>query len=118
MSADVTKVQMGSKTSSLKILIQGSGSFVVPSTATSTNVVATIPHNFEDDNLIWQVGFSIDFGLGAVVNNFTPYGTGDGRIQVTSTVDNINLYVTGYSSTAALPTDPFTISYYYRVLVP
>lgn len=111
-------IQMSSLTSSLKILIEGSGILTVNTAGTSATVTNPIPHNFGSDELLWQVGFSINYSGTLQQGYMTPYITGDGQVSVTATVDNTNLYVTTAFQTAGTPGADYTISYYYRVLVP
>jgi hypothetical protein len=117
MSLNPLDIQMSSTTASLKILLKGSGSFVVPSSSGSVvSTTATIAHNFGSSNLLWQVGFSIStFSLSGLM---TPWSSGDGQATVVSTVDDTNLYITGFAQTAGSPTSAYTVDYYYRILVP
>lgn len=114
-------IQMSSQTASLKILAQGNGSFVVPSASSGSpqSVTSTINHNYGQNDLLWQVGFTIVFsGGGTTAGLMTPYVTADGQTTVISTVDDTNLYITGLAQTAGSPTLPYTVNYSYRILVP
>lgn len=121
MTFDPLKVQMSSATASLKILDQNDGVITVPSASSGSpqSVTRTIAHNYGANTLLWQVGFTLQFTIGAPTPGLlTPYVSADGQTTVVSTIDNTNLYITGNAQTAGSPTLAYTVSYYYRILVP
>lgn len=114
-------IQMSSKTASLKILAEGNGSLTVPSASSGSpkSATNTVNHNYGQNNLLWQVGFTIVFsGGGTMAGLMTPYVTADGQTTVLSTIDSNNLYITGLAQTAGSPTLSYTVNYSYRILVP
>lgn len=121
-SINPLNVQMSSETASLKLLLPpGGNSFVVPSASSGSpkQTTATVNHNYGNDNLIWQVGFTIIFsGGGTTTGLMTPYSSGDGQTVVNATLDSNNLYITGYAQTAGLPTLQYQVNYYYRIIIP
>lgn len=117
---NITNIQMSSMTTSLKILSEGTGTLIVPSTATSTSVTNTIFHNYGGANLLWQVQFNLTFtgGGSPLPGLMTPYSSADGQTVVVATIDSNNLYITGKAQTAGTPTLPYQAAYFYRILVP
>lgn len=117
MSIDFNKIQLSSNASSLKVLLQGSGSFAVPALAAAGNVVgsATIPHGFSSDNLLFQVATNGASTSGTIL----PWESNDGRNLQYARLDAINLYIYCISNDGSgLGAPGFTITYFYRILIP
>lgn len=117
MSIDYSKLQLLSDASSNKVLLEGSGTLTVAALSGSgqTHTTATISHGFSSDNLLFQVSTN-----GGPTNGvMLPWESNDSRIIQYASVDSTNLYITvisydgsGYGAQA------FTITYFYRILVP
>lgn len=117
---DLTKIQMSSDASSNKVFLENTNS---PGTITvaalagagETQSTAIIPHDFGSDVLIPQVT-TIGAGTDGTV---IPWESNDGRIIQYIRLDSNNLYITIISSDSggggALG---FTVTYYYRLLIP
>jgi hypothetical protein len=119
MSFNVLNAQMSSETTSLKIWLENSGSLTVPSTNTKTSTTNYVEHEFLSDELIWQVGFTISFSGGGTTGGLmTPWASGDGTANVTATLDSNFLYIIGSAVSGGPPTLAYSVSYYYRLLVP
>lgn len=112
---DVTKIQMSSLTSSMKLLDSGSGTATVPAVAggDSGSVVITIAHGHTSDELIWEAG--IINSLGQVF--FTPFAPGAGSFFFVSYLDSTNLYIEAIRS-PAVDTPAEQITYSYRIFIP
>ena len=115
---DLLKVQMTSSNSSLEVWKEGSGSFVIPATSSNASHVEPILHGFGSDELIWQVGATLDFGTSQNTGVMTPWGSSDGRTRLIATLDDTNLYITGLAQTVGSPTVNVTVNYTYRLLIP
>lgn len=114
---DFTKAQMSSTQSSNKVFLSDSGTFTVPSLpgAGETFGIATIPHHFGSDALIPQVSTNGGPTSGVVL----PWSSNDNRINQYAYVDSTNLYIVCLSSdSSGLGAPGFTISYFYRLLIP
>jgi hypothetical protein len=117
MSVDYTKIQTLSAVSSNKIVLQGSGTFTVPALAGAgeTFGVATIPHGFASDNLLYQVTTNSR----AVTQAVLPWAPGDNRQIQYATIDSTNLYIYFISTDSSGFGEPaFTVNYVYRILAP
>lgn len=121
MITNPQNILFSSATASLKLATSGTSSVSCPGTATSVSVTVTIPHGAGTDALICQVGGVIT----DTTSNFvitpglvTPYQTPDGQVEVATTFDAVNMYVTLTNSTAGSPTDATRFDFFYRVLVP
>lgn len=107
---------LSSDSSSMKVLLQGTGTLTVPG-GTSNTATATIPHGYGDNNLLWQV--VVTETDGSATNNFvTPYLTNDSQVKGVSTLDSTNLYITISTSSGGTPWPVTTWNYTYRILVP
>lgn len=119
MTFNLINEQMSSETASLKIWLANNGTFQVPSTNSSIHTSVFIAHGYLSDDLIAQVGFTIAFtGGGTTTGQITPWTSGDGQTSVNATVNASNLIISGFAQTAGLPTLAYTVTYYYRLLVP
>ncbi len=112
-----SKIQMISAASSNKVILEGNGTFTIPALggAGETFSYATIPHNQNNDNLMFQVTATQS------VNNvgIIPWQSSDGRVTLYAQIDNINLYIYGISSDSGGSGNPArTISFNYRILIP
>jgi hypothetical protein len=117
MSTDFSKIQMLSSASSNKVLLEGSGTLSVNSLGTSgeTHTTATIAHNFGSDNLLFQVSTN----GGPTDGVMLPWESSDSRIIQYASIDDTNLYITVNSNdSSGYGAGAFTITYYYRVLIP
>lgn len=117
MSVDFTKLRLSSTASSNKVLLSGTGSFSVAALAGAgeTFSSATIPHGYSSDNLLFQVT-TVGGGTDGVI---LPWQSNDGRVTQYARLDSTNLYIFCISSDASgLGSAGFTITYYYRILIP
>jgi hypothetical protein len=118
---DFTKIQMASAASSNKILLQGTGSFAIPSLGGAGQATGgvTIPHSFGSDNLLFQVGI-VSSTSGAVINpTVLPWGSTDNRLYIYASVDSTNLYINGViSDSSGFGNTGPLVNYSYRILVP
>lgn len=113
------QILMSSETASLKLWLEGTGTFVVPSTGTTVTITVPIPHGFGSDGLIWQVGLNATYeGFSTTQGIITPWATGDGRSRFSSYLDATNLYIVGFAGTAGVATPTTDVTYYYRLLIP
>lgn len=114
---DFSKLQLSSANSSNKIILQGSGSISVPALAGAGDTfgVATIPHGYSSNNLIFQVTTTGGTTDGVIL----PWSSNDGRMFQYASVDSTNLYIYAISADASgLGAPAYVIDYTYRVLVP
>lgn len=114
---DYQKIQLVSNASSNKVLLEGSGSFTLASLpgAGETTTTDPVPHGFSSDNLLFQV--SCDGG--PQDGTILPWESNDGRVILYASIDSTNLNVTGISSDlSGFGAPAYTITYYYRILVP
>lgn len=115
--SSLEKLQMSSLASSQKVLLQGSGSFVVPALGGAGNLFASavIPHGYGDDNLIFQVATD-----SAAINGINlPWDSGDGRVAQYAQLDATNLEIFFLSSDASgFGAPSYTVNYAYRILIP
>lgn len=121
MSINLLEVQFSSQYASLKLVNEGTGILTAPTTSTSVQVTATIPHNAGTSQVILQVGGSLyDNVIPGVLEPgiITPWSTGDGRVNCSAQADANNLYLVLTLSTGVSPQDSITWTYYYRVIVP
>lgn len=120
MSIDFTKIQMLSSLSSNKVLMQGTGSFVVPALPGAGEVSATqtIAHNYGSDNLLFQVRCTTDItGTSGDSIFLLPWSSNDNSTIIYYFWDSTNLYITrNNNSFVSFPAT--TVSYSYRILVP
>lgn len=118
---DYTKTERTSVASSNKVLLQGSGSFDVPSIGASSEVGTgtAIAHNYGSDNLLFQVVVWSN-SAGAVLEAVRlPWGSGDNRLFVYTSLDATNLYISAVSSNSGTGSIPDRlIQFSYRILVP
>ena len=121
MSTDFTKIQLTSSASSLKILKEGAGTFVIPNLpgAGDTFGVATIAHGYTSDNLLTQASVYSN-SSGAVINPVVlPWSSNDGRVILYTRHDSTNLYIYGIHSDSGGSGFPSAVvSYSYRILIP
>lgn len=118
MSVDYTKLQLLSSSSSNKVLLQGSGTFTIAALGGIGAALgqATIPHGFTSDRLLWQVATFTNVTAEYVI---LPWESNDTRLNQFTNLDDTNLYIFGVSSdSSGLGAPAYTISYYYRLLVP
>lgn len=116
---NLRNVQMSSSNASLKVVGEGSSSVLINvfSGATFGSGLAVIPHDGATDQLIWQV--SMFSNLETAGNNVpTPYQSDDDRTLLHSYVDKDNLYVEAAYSSSSGDLTPFTIAFFYRILLP
>lgn len=121
MSTDFTKIQRVSSASSNKILLEGSGSFIVPALpgAGDTFGSATIAHNFASDYLIYQVGISGNTVGNVIDPVMLPWSSNDNRRIAYAYIDDSSLHVVCISSDASgFGNSSFTVNYEYRLLIP
>jgi hypothetical protein len=118
-----TKLQSSSSASSNKVLKEGNGSFDVAALggAGETFGIATIPHGFNGDNLLFQAAIFSDT-VGMVINLTTlPWQSSDGRIIAYTYLDandkTLNIVVIS-SDVSGFGANAFTVKYDYRVLIP
>lgn len=119
MTVDYSKLQMSTLASSNKVLLQGSGTIAVPNLPGTGQqaVIATIPHGYLNDQLLFQVSATISL----TGTNWTtlPYMSNDGRLIMWAYVDSTTLNIVinhNDSSGAGFPSS--TVNYQYRVLIP
>jgi hypothetical protein len=116
-----TKLQSSSGASSNKVLKEGNGSFDVAALAAAgeTFGIATLPHGFNGDNLLFQAAIYSDT-VGANIDLATlPWQSSDGRLTAYTYLDTTNLYIVVISSdSSGLGAPARTIKYDYRVLIP
>ncbi len=111
---DFTKILISSQSSSLKLWREGSGSGIVPArTGVDFKYTQiTIPHDYGNDNLLFQVG--IYNQTGDVY--YTPLFASGGFYTI-AYVDSTNLYIeVGDASVVNEPAINFR--YTYRILIP
>ncbi len=117
MTINYADIIMSSKASSNKVLLEGSGTLSVAalSGAGETHTIATIPHNYGSSDLLFQVSTN-----GGPTNGvMLPWESNDGRIRQWASVDATNLYITVNSNdSSGSGASAFTISYFYRILIP
>jgi hypothetical protein len=118
---DYSKIQLFSGASSNKLLLEGSSSFNIAPLggAGETFSVATVPHPFGSDNLLYQVAVNSNT-VGAIIDETViPWSSNDNRIICYARVDTTNLYVFTISSdSSGLGAPAFTVNFTYRILVP
>lgn len=115
---NLANIQLSSSDSSNKILKQGFGTFTVPALSGAGEIfgVATIPHGYTSDNLLFQVSTAGNFITGSVM---LPWSSTDNRIIQYAQLDGINLYIYFISSdSSGLGTIAYTVNYVYRILIP
>jgi len=117
---DFSKLQMTSKASSNKVLRQGSGTFVVALLPGAGEVSTTevIAHNFNSDNLIFQVSATTNVA-GTGQQTTLPWGSPDGRVLIYAFLDDRNLYIVRLNNDSGgggFPSTP--VAYNYRLLIP
>ena len=121
MSTDFTKIQLTSSASSLKILLQGTGTFTIPNLPGIGDVfgVATIPHGYTNDNLLFQAS-AYSNSAGAVINPVVlPWSSSDNRVVLYTRLDSTNLYIYGiHSSSGVGGYATALVNYSYRILIP
>lgn len=114
---DYTKIELSSAASSNKVLLDGFGTFNVPALVGAGNTFgsATVPHGINSDNLLFQVS-TTGAGTDGVI---LPWASNDGRKLQYARLDSTNLYIFCISSDASgLGASAFTVTYYYRILIP
>lgn len=116
---NLPNIQLSSDNTSLKLVIQGSATISVVAKVGGNfgSGLATIPHNAGTDNLIWQVAmFSNSLSSG---NNVpTPFESNDDGQLLHSYVNSTNLYVEVAQQSNTGSITPFTVTFYYRVMLP
>lgn len=114
---DYSKIQMISSASSNKVLLEGTGAFTLAALpgAGETTTTATVTHSYGRDDLLFQVSTN-----GAPTNGvMLPWQSNDGRITLYAKIDAFALYITGISSdSSGFGAPGYTISYFYRILIP
>jgi len=118
MSINYAGLQMSSSTSSLKILLQGKGSGIIPAndgTGVVTYTQIVIPHGYANDNLIWQVGVQ-DSALGSY--QILPFGSHDNTRLYIAYLDSTNLYIEGIENEPFSSIPNINFNYYYRIFIP
>lgn len=118
---DYSKIQLISSASSNKVQIEGSSSFSVAPLpgAGETFSVASVPHNFGTDNLLFQVAVNSTTAGAIIDETVLPWSSNDNRLISYARVDTTNLYVFVISSdSGGFGAPAFTVNYTYRVLVP
>lgn len=117
---DYSKAQMFSTASSNKLFLEGSGTFSVSALggAGETFGIATIPHGYSSDELIYQVSATINTA-GTGDKSVLPWSSNDNRINQYAYIDSTNLYIVCISSdSSGFGSAARTVSYYYRLLIP
>lgn len=118
---DYLKLQLISLASSNKVLIEGTISFSVPPLggAGETFGLVAVPHNFGDDNLLYQVAIN-STTIGAIIDETViPWSSNDNRLIAYARVDSVNLYIFCISSdSSGFGAPAFTVNCNYRILVP
>jgi hypothetical protein len=115
------KIQLSSSASSNKVLKEGNGTFDVAALggAGETFSIATIPHGFNGDNLLFQAAIYSDTSGMTIDLATLPWQSSDGRIAAYTYLDTTNLYIVVISSDASgFGANAFTVKYDYRILIP
>ena len=120
MTLNLLNIQLSSDNSSNKVFKQGVGTFTVPNLpgAGDTYGIATIPHGYTSDNLMFQVSATTDLA-GATGWATLPWESNDGRLIMYAYLDSTNLYIVSLhvdSSGSGYPSQ--VVNYQYRVLIP
>jgi hypothetical protein len=114
---NLENVQMSDAASSMKILKQGSGTFVIPAIPGlgAEEGTAVIPHGYGTDELLFQVGINI-----IAENRMVPWQSNDSRINLWAALDGTNLVIHGEHNEFSVPgaTPDTTVNYYYRIFIP
>jgi hypothetical protein len=115
---DLLDVQMTAATSSMKILAEGTGTFTIPAIPVlgAEQGTATIPHGYGSDELLFQVGVT----LNTTENMMIPWQSNDGRVCLWASLDDTNLVIYGEHNELITPgaTPAKTVDYYYRIFIP
>lgn len=117
MTLDSTNIQFSSANSSLKVLKEGSGSFAVGALGGAGETLGSvlIPHGYTSDNLLFQVTTNGGYLSGVIL----PWESNDGRMIQYAQLDSTNLAIACISSdSSGLGAPAFTVSYFYRLLIP
>lgn len=119
MTYKLNNSQMSSEASSNKVFVQGVGTFTVPNLpgAGEINAIATIPHGYSSDNLMFQVSATTDLA-GTTGWTTLPFESNDGRLIMYAYLDGTNLYIVSIhvdSSGFGYPSQ--VVNYQYRVII-
>lgn len=118
-NSSLDDVQMNSANASLKVVAEGTSTISVVLLAGGfyAGGNTSILHNAGTDKLVWQV--TMFSNVETEGNNIpTPYESGDNRALLHSYVDSNYLYVEAAYNSSTGDLTPFTITFYYRVLLP
>lgn len=114
---DFSQTIMNGEQSSLKVLKEGSGSLAVTGLggAGVAYSLATIPHDFASNNLLFQVATTSGYVGGTIL----PWSSNDGRLQQWASIDANNLYIdVRVEDSGGFGFPGFTLNYSYRILIP